>query len=232
MLTALGHAFEDSFRPEQRRLLVLSVGLALLLLAVLSTGVALGLDHLRVAGIWWLDRAIAVLGSAAALVLAWLLFPGMTALWLGFFAPRLLRNIERRRYPGLGPPRAPGIAAGLKSGLRLLLLAIVVNLIALPLYVVPAINLLVYCGANGYLVGREYFELVALRRLDEATALAMWRRYRGRLVLAGAIIAFLLSVPLVNLIAPVTAAAFMLHLVQGLRRNDPTETFAGPGGHG
>jgi CysZ protein len=161
--------------------------------------------------------------------LAWLLFPAMTALVLGFFAARLLRNIEERRYPALGPPRPQSIAAGLRSGLRLLLLAIAINIIALPFYLVPAINLLVYYGANGYLVGREYFELVALRRLDEVAARAMWRRYRGRLVLAGVIITFLLSVPLINLVAPVTAAAFMLHLLQGLRQNATAETFAGLG---
>jgi uncharacterized protein involved in cysteine biosynthesis len=229
MLIALGQAFEDTFRPEQRRLIAFSAGAAAVLLAGLWAILIPVLGHLRVAGIWWLDRAIGVLGSVGALVLAWFLFPAVAAMVLGFFASRLLGNIEARRYPALGPPRAQSIAAGVRSGLRLLLLAIIVNLIALPFYVVPAINLLVYYGANGYLVGREYFDLVAMRRLDEAAARAMWRRHRGRLVLAGAIIVFLLSVPLVNLVAPVTAAAFMLHLLEGLRPNATVETFAGIG---
>jgi CysZ protein len=229
MLAALNQALEDSFRPEQRRAIALAVAFALLLLAGLWAGVVVLLDNLRVAGIWWVDRAITLLGSLGAAVLAWILFPTMTVLVLGFFAPRLLRAIEARRYPDLGPPRSQSLAAGLSGGFRFLVVAIAVNVIALPFYLIPAINLLVYYVANGYLVGRAYFELVALRRLDEVAARAIWRRHRGRLVLAGAVIALLLSVPLINLVAPVTAAAFMLHIVEGLRRNAAAETFAGPG---
>jgi CysZ protein len=53
----------------------------------------------------------------------------------------------------------------------------------------------------------------------------MWRWHRGNLILAEMIIVFLLSLPLVNLVAPVVAAAFMLHLVEALRRGT-AETFA------
>jgi uncharacterized protein involved in cysteine biosynthesis len=53
----------------------------------------------------------------------------------------------------------------------------------------------------------------------------MWRWHRGRLVLAGVVIVFLLSLPLFNLVAPVVAAAFMLHVFEGARRA-PVETFA------
>jgi len=229
MLGALNKAFEDTFRPEQWPTILLSIALALLLLLVLWAGVAVLLDHLRVAGIWWIDRSITVLGSLGALVLAWILFPTMAALVLSFFAPGLLREIEARRYPELGPPRSQSFMAGLKSTLRLVVVAIVFNVIALPFYLIPAINLFVYYGMNGYVVGRAYFELVALRRLDEVATRALWRRHRGQLVLVGAIIVVLSSVPLINLVAPVTAAAFMLHIVERLRRNAAAETFAGPG---
>ena len=39
------------------------------------------------------------------------------------------------------------------------------------------------------------------------------------LVVAGALIAFLLTVPLLNLAAPLIAALFMLHLVEGIRQS-------------
>jgi uncharacterized protein involved in cysteine biosynthesis len=50
----------------------------------------------------------------------------------------------------------------------------------------------------------------------------MWRRYRARLVVAGAIIALLLSIPIVNLAAPLIGVAFMLHLFERLRRAQTT----------
>jgi uncharacterized protein involved in cysteine biosynthesis len=118
------------------------------------------------------------------------------------------------------------LGATVASALRLLLLAVVVNILLLPVYLVPGINLFVYYGLNGYLVGREYFELVALRRVDGAMAQVMWRRHRGRLILVGVIIVFLLSLPLINLVAPVIGAAFMLHVFEELRRRAPAETFA------
>jgi CysZ protein len=228
MLAAFRLALEDTFRPEQRRAVVTSAVLAALLLVVLWLGVTGLLDHTRLAGNWWIDTVIELAGSLAALVLAWLLFPAMTMLVLGCFLERVVVAVEKRHYPGLPAPRP----AGLASGLRLLLLAVLLNAAALPFYLIPAINLFIYYGLNGYLVGREYFELVALRRLDGAAARAMGRRHRGLLILAGAVIVFLLSLPLVNLVAPVMAVALMLHVFERLRRGEAAETFAGSRGTG
>ena len=226
MLAACRLAVEDTFRPEQRRAIVTSVVLAALLLFVLWLGVTGLLDHTRLAGNWWVDAVIELVGSLAALALAWILFPAMTMLVLGFFLERVVVAVEKRHYPELPAPRPAGMAEGLASGLRLLLLAVLLNVVALPFYLIPAINLFIYYGLNGYLVGREYFELVALRRLDGAAARAMGRRHRGLLILAGAAIVFLLSLPLVNLVAPVTAVALMLHVFERLRRGEAAETFA------
>ena len=225
MHRAFALAIEDAARPAQRRALLLSLLLALGLLTVAWLLLTALLAGVRVAGISWLDSALAALGSVAALALAWMLFPALTLLLLGFFLDGILAAVERQHYPALGPPRRVGLGAALMSALRILALTLVVNLLALPLYLVPAINFLVYYGLNGYLVGREYFELVALRRMDGAAARGMWRQHRGTLILAGVIVVFLLSLPLVNLVAPVVAAASMLHLVEALRHG-PAETFA------
>jgi len=231
MLTALRLAFSDLLRPEQRGPLLISLVSAIALLLALCLGAALLLSRLHLAGIPWLDRTIEIAGSLAALVLAWALFPAMTMLILGFFLDRVVAAVERRHYPELPPARHIGIGEAVVSALRILALALVVNLVLLPVYFLPPINLFIYYGLNGYVVGCEYFELVALRRLDGAAARAMWRWHRGRLILAGVVIVFLLSLPLFNLVAPVVAAAFMLHVFEGLRRAS-VETFATRGGTG
>lgn len=218
MFDAFRLAVADTAAPEQRSSIVISALAALLLLLALWLGAAVLLENARVAGIWWLDQAITVLGSLGAAVLCWLLFPSVTLLVLGFFLDRVLTRLENRHYPGLPPPRRGSVGESLASALRLLLLTLVLNVIALPFYVIAPINFFIYYGLNGYLVGREYFELIALRRMDGAAARAMWRRHRGKLVLVGVVIVFLLSLPLINLVAPVMAAAFLLHVVEGLRR--------------
>lgn len=226
MFPAFFLALGDLFAPEQRRALLLSLLWTLALLVVLWLVATLALQWIDVTGFHWLDSALGVLGSLGAIVLAWLMFPAMSAIVVGFFLEGVARAVERRHYPFLPPPRRQPIRELVIMSIRLGVLALVINIIALPFYLWPALNLVVYYGLNGYLVGREYFVLIALRRLDVATANAMWRRYRLRLVLAGAAIAFLLSLPIVNLAVPVWAAALMLHLFEGLRARPAAQ--AGP----
>jgi len=231
MIAAFFLALSDLFEPNQRRVLLLSLAGALTLLVGLWFGATLLLQLVHVTGLGWVDRAIGVLGSVGAVFLAWILFPAMSAILMGFFLESIARAVERRHYPGLPAPRHQSIGEILAISLRLGLLAIVINLIALPFYFWPAINLLVYYGLNGYLVGREYFILIALRRLDVAAANAMWRQYRLRLVLSGVVVAFLLTVPVIDLVAPVWAVALMLHLFEGLRAR-PAATLGPRSGYG
>ena len=63
-------------------------------------------------------------------------------------------------------------------------------------------------------MGREYFELVALRRVNPAEALFIRRAFRGQLFLAGTVIAFMMTIPIVNFIAPVISVAAMVNLVE------------------
>ena len=75
----------------------------------------------------------------------------------------------------------------------------------------------VFLGVNGYLISREYFELVALRRVGREDAKRIRLAHRNRLFLAGVGIAVLLAIPVVNLLAPVIATAVMVHLFEGWR---------------
>jgi CysZ protein len=217
MLSAFLVALADLFEPNQRRVLLFSLLGAIGLLLALWLGATWLLQLIHLTGFAWLDRTIGALGSAGALFLAWLLFPTMSALMLSFFVESVARAVEQRHYPDLPPPRHQTVAETIIISLQLALLALVINLLALPFYLFPAINLLVYYGFNGYLVAKGYFTLIALRRLDPAAANSVWRQHRLRLVLSGVVIAIPLSLPILNLAAPVWAAALMLHLFEGLR---------------
>jgi CysZ protein len=220
MIAAFLTALSDMFDPRLRRVLVLSLLLAAAVLAALAAGLAFLLHHTSLFDIWYLDRAIELLGGLAVLVLAMLLYPAVATLVLGFFLDGAVAIVEARRYPALPPPNRQSTLAVLGGGLRLALLGIVLNLLALPAYLLlPGVNFLLFYAINGWLLGREYFELVALRRLDARQVRLLWRAQRPRLVVAGALIAFLLTVPLLNLAAPLIAALFMLHLVEGIRQS-------------
>ncbi len=56
-------------------------------------------------------------------------------------------------------------------------------------------NFFVFPGLNGYLFGREYFEVVALRRPDRVATPAVRQRFAGQVFLGGVAIAIALMAP-------------------------------------
>jgi uncharacterized protein involved in cysteine biosynthesis len=221
LLRALLRAIRQLSDPPILRVVLRCVALALVTFALLVVVVGAGLGMLDPTGMAWLDGTLAVLGSAGALVLAWLLFPIAIAASLGLFAEDVIRAVEQRYYPELAPARGMGFASSTLGALRFMATALALNLLALPLYLIPGANLAVYLALNGYLLGREYFEQVAQRRLDWRTLTALGRARRARLWWAGVWIAALLTVPFLNLIAPVIATCFMVHVFERLRRATP-----------
>ena len=215
MLNALFSAFAQLGDPAVRRVLWRSAALAVVGLVVLVGAVGFGLDRLAVSGWAWLDSALTVLGALGAVVLGIVLFPALVGLVSSFFLEEVAGAVERRHYPALPSARRQGIAEAVSTALTYLAALVVLNLVALLIgLVLPVISWPVFYLLNGYLLGREYFELVALRRLAPAEAKAQRRRHRGRLTVAGVLIAVLLSVPFVNLLVPVIATAFMVHVFQ------------------
>src|SRR5271170_7905449 len=94
--------------------------------------------------------------------------------------------------------------------------------LAPPLYLlVLAINLVLFLAPNGYLLRRGYFEVVAFRRLDAAAARVVRNRLAGRIFLAGVVTGGLFALPLVNLLAPNIATAFMVYVFEASPRVEP-----------
>jgi CysZ protein len=222
MLAALLRAFAALPTPPLRRVVLLGLALAVASFAALWVGAAVLLDRTPLFGWAALDWLVNILGALAVLGLSWLLFPAVVTLVMGFFLDRVAAAVEARDYPGLPPARRASIQEILATTLRLMGLTILLNLLALPVYLLaPGINVFLFLGLNGYLFGREYFEVVALRRLDVAEARAVRRRFGARVFAGGVVIAALFALPLVNLVAPVIATAFMVHIFQELRRREP-----------
>ena len=222
MIVALFRALGDPFAPALRRIVWLCLALAVASFAVLWIIVAIALAHIALFGWRPLDWVVELLGAFAVLGLSWLLFPAVVTMVIGLFLDRIAAAVESLHYPGQGPSRRAPIGEMIRATLRLMGLTILVNLLALPVYVLmPGINFFVFLGLNGYLFGREYFEVVALRRFDLAATQAMRRRFAGRIFAGGVAVAGLFAVPFVNLIAPMIATALMVHLVEALRSADP-----------
>jgi uncharacterized protein involved in cysteine biosynthesis len=217
--------------PRLRRVLWLGIFLSLLVFVGLWAGLwwlmaVLPLD--AVPGVTWVQD---MLGAAfewlagflfvgLLLLLTLMLFPAVITVIVGFFLDQVADAVEERHYPGLPAPRPVSLSETVMSSVRFALVTLAVNLLVLPLYVLllfmPPMNLVLFYLVNGYLLSREYFEMVAQRRLDPESASRLRRSSRGRLQLAGMLLTLLMTIPFVNLLTPVLGTAFMVHVFHAL----------------
>ena len=137
----------------------------------------------------------------------------------GLFLEDVAQAVEDRHYPGLPPPFKTPLLTTVIDTANFIGILIVVNLLALVIYSVagPLIPVL-FWAINGYLLGREYFVLVASRRLGRTAAQALRRTHWAKVWLAGTLMAAPLSIPLINLIIPVLGVATFTHLFHRLAR--------------
>jgi len=221
MISALFKAFGQLPDPRFRAVVLRAVVWSMVLFGLLFGAVWWLIVATKIFQIDWLEWLTDALGWASGVVAGVILFPGAVLTVLTFMLEDIARAVEARYYPHLPPPRAQPFSETLVSALRFAGVVVVLNIILLPLYVaiffVPLLNVFVFYGLNGYLLGREYFELVAYRRMDHEAVREMRRRHRGQLFVAGVVIAVLLTLPLVNWFMPVVAAAFMLHRFETMR---------------
>jgi CysZ protein len=222
MIIALFRAIAVLAAPPMRRVVALSLGLAILSFAVLWMSVAAALYHTALFDWRPLNWLVDLLGGLGVLVLSWLLFPAVVTMIMSFYLERVAAAVEALDYPGRRAPRPQPVSEMMSVMLRLTALTLLLNILTLPIYLlVPGINLVLFLALNGYLLGRGYFEVVALRRLDAGEARRVRSRFAGRIFLGGVVIAGLFALPFVNLIAPVVATAFMLHIFEALPRIEP-----------
>ena len=214
MLGAFFKAIGQLGDPALRRVVWTGLGISLGVFAGLWAAVGYGLANTALFESGWLEALADVAGGLTALVLTWLLFPGVVSVVIAVLLDAVVRAVEARHYPHLPEAPGAGVAATVFTAAKFLGALVVLNMAALLFLLVPPVFPFVFYAVNGYLLGREYFELVALRRAGNAETRALRKAHRGQLFLAGLVIALLLTVPVVNLLAPVTATAVMVHLFE------------------
>jgi CysZ protein len=203
------------------RLVMWSLVLTFVLYVLLFVAVVYGVQRLPTLGAPWVNAILDWVAPAFMLLLPFFLGAPVAAFFASLFLEQIAKKIEARYYPAdAKAPRAPTGATGF-AGLRLAVLVILVDLALLPAdAAVPGVGELVTILANGWLLGRGYFELVARRHLSRTATDALRRRHWGGVFGAGVIISVLTVVPIANLIAPLLGAAFMIHLFKRYRRKE------------
>ena len=220
MLGALVKAFDQLSDPRFQRVLSRALVWSIAVFFALVAVAWLLIARTTLFEIGWLEDVVDFFGGAAAIILGIILFPGISMAVLGFMLEEVADAVDARHYRDLPPARRQPMAETVFVSVRLFLATIVLNVVLLPAYFIPVLNLFVFFGLNGYLLGREYFELAAVRRMAAGEARVLRRRHPWRVIGAGAVIALLLSIPVAGWFMPVVGTAFMVHVVERLRRRE------------
>lgn len=140
-----------------------------------------------------------------------LMFP-VAVLFVGLFLEEIAEAVEQRYYPHLPKVVPTGFGAMIGEALRFMLIMIVVNILALIIYFASTLLApVIFWVVNGYLLGREYFQLVAMRRLGLKEADKLRKKHRLEIWFAGILMAIPLSVPVLGLLIPLLGVATFTH---------------------
>ncbi len=209
MLDAAVKALSQILSPPMRSILWRSIGLAVVLIVVLAVGLQRLLSWFAVYGEDWAEAMVGPGFHTALNILAWIvsiaaglgvvlgavfLMPAITSLVASVFVDEVADHVEREHYPA----ERPG--------------TVLVYLIALPFVFIAGAGFIVFFIATAWLLGREYFELAAMRFRTPAEAKAMRKQNAAIVFTAGLVIAAFVSIPIVNLATPLFGMAFMVHM--------------------
>ncbi|TCM80989.1 EI24 domain-containing protein [Rhodovulum steppense] len=220
-LKALGQLGDRAFR----KVLLLGIGLSVGLLAALYGAIFLLIGWLVpdsvtlpwIGELRWVDEFLSGASLVLMLVLSVFLMVPVASAFTGLFLDDVAEAVEARHYPHL--PKVPPVPVldQIRDGLGFFAVVVGVNLVALVLYfMVGPFAPLLFWAVNGFLLGREYFQMAAMRRLGRKGAVALRKRHGLTVFAAGLLMAVPLSLPLVNLVIPILGAAVFTHLVQRL----------------
>jgi uncharacterized protein involved in cysteine biosynthesis len=227
MIDAAVKALSQILSPPMRSILWRSIGLALILITVLAVGLQRLLSWFATYGEGWAEGLLGAGYHTPLNVLAWVvsiaagvgvvlggifLMPAISSLVASFFVDDVADHVEREYYPAERPGTALPFGIATIEGIKIALLTIVVYLIALPFVFVAGAGFLVFFIATAWLLGKQYFELAAMRFRPPMEAKLMRKDNAATIFAAGAIIAAFVSIPVINLATPLFGMALMVHM--------------------
>lgn len=216
-LLALGQIGDTRFR----KVLMLGVGLTFALLVAVYAGFLWLINALvgpevtlPVLGeVTWVGGLLSVSSLIFMMVLSVFLMVPVASAITSMFLDEVAQAVEDKHYPGLPPVAKVPFGDALKDTVNFLGVLITANLLAFILYAFLApFALFIFWGLNGFLLGREYFTLAAMRRVGREGARKLRSQHMLTIWAAGILMAVPLSVPLVNLLIPILGAATFTHI--------------------
>lgn len=167
----------------------------------------------------WMGGIAAILGTFFIGVLGYFFLASVYAAFLGIFLDDAIDAVHQAHYPDIKWNKPPGIIESTTLSLRFITWSLFVYLLASPLlfigYFIPPIGLVLQYLLGGYLLSREYGQLIELRLPRDQ------RRKKPGSLPHGILAIFLWTFPIVNLLAPLLLAVSLVHNRLGGNQQKP-----------
>ena len=216
MLASFTMAFGQLNDSRFLKPLLYSLGLSLVVALIALPVGYLGFEWLNQALLswleggdsWWMDTiewSLRVLGILIMLVILFFAFGSVQTAFLGLFLDDVVTATRDKNHPTIQLEPPPSLSKSSWASARLLGLSLSLNALILPIVLIgwflPPLGLIVQLIANGYLFGKEYEDIIAVRFQTEARLDPLKRTIFGTATAA------LFLVPVLNFVAPVISAA-------------------------
>lgn len=228
IMVAWSLAFQQFAAPRYRMMALLGAGLSLALLfafyavflaligAVTEEGMVL-FDGSQVTGLgtFFTGKSLFYM-----VFLSVFLMVPVASVFTGLYLHDVADMVEEIYYPHLPRPARPSGYESFRSTLNYIGLLLPANIIAMIIFGLTGFfqGMIFFYALNGWLLAREYGDMIAARRIPPAEAKSVRRQHRRAFILTGVMLAVGLSIPLVNLVMPVLGAAAFAHLYHMLHR--------------
>ncbi len=159
----------------------------------------------------WLDTLINWIAGILTGVGGWFMLPVLTVLIAGLFQERVIQRVDNLYYPEAKPHENLKFWPEIWHDIKFTAWALFLNLLVLPFYLF-GIGFLISILLNSYLLGQEFFEAAAGYHMGKANAKELSKEHRMLVYSGGFVITLLTLLPLVNLIVPVFAVVWMVHV--------------------
>ncbi|GIR49321.1 MAG: hypothetical protein CM15mP58_14180 [Burkholderiaceae bacterium] len=206
--------------PAFRRVIIKAILLSVFVFVFLAIIVWFVLSETNFFTFWLFEAFADIFGGITAIVIAWLLFPTLASFFITLFLEDIVEAVESRYYPDTLLEKINNPSAMFIISLRFTAIALFLNILAIPFYFFtiwfPPLGIFVFYCLNGYLLGREYFELVALRHIKMEDIPSIRQANRLKLFLFGSVTTFLFTIPIINFLAPILGVTGMTHFFRKL----------------
>jgi CysZ protein len=216
MISAAFKALGDLLSKEFRSVLFKAIGMTLALFIAILIGVEVLLTSLMALPWPWAETLAAIGAGLVLLVAFFFMMAPVTAIFAGLYLDDVAGRVEDRHYSEdlKGVPLS-GFRA-VQTSLQFALIILAVNIAVLPL-VFTGIGAVALIIANAYLLSREFFEMIAMRHMPVDEARLLRRENTPRVFAAGFVPALLSIIPVVNLVVPLFATSYFMHIFKQVR---------------